>query len=108
MPRTKSIRVLLMDGERPLKMLLERDLPEAGPTVIAVQSGEEAGELAGRQLDTSQLDFEVPGVGRVEKRHRQRGSDCSDLVVLERRDTQGGGESPAALAATKGKTKGTC
>ncbi len=100
MARPKSIRVLLMDGERPLKMLLERDLPEAGPTVIAVQSGKEAGELAGRQLDTSQLDFEVPGVGRVEKRHRQRGGNTSDLVVLERRDTQSSGQSPAALAAT--------
>ena len=100
MASQKSIRVLLMDGERPLKMLLERDLPEDGPTVVAIQSGEEASELVNRQLDTSRLDFEVSGFGRVETRHRQRGADASDLVVLERHDAQGDAESPAAIAAT--------
>ena len=83
MTSQKSIRVLLMDDERPLKMLLERDLPQGVPTVVAVQSGEDAGELFNRQLDTSQLDFQVPGVGRVETRHRGRGDAVSDLVVLE-------------------------
>ncbi|MEM7355412.1 MAG: sigma 54-interacting transcriptional regulator, partial [Acidobacteriota bacterium] len=87
MPRKPSIRVLLMDGERPLKLLLERDLTEGGPTVVAIQSGEAARELIGRQLDTSQLDFQVPGVGRVETRHRHRGVEGSDLVVLEGRES---------------------
>ncbi len=100
MARHKSIRVLLMDGERPLKMLIERELPEIGPTVVAIQSGEEAGELIGRQLDTSRLDFEVSGFGRVESRHRQRGDDVSDLVVLERHDRKGTAEPAAAVAAT--------
>ncbi len=83
MTRQKSIRVLLMEGERPLKMLLERDLPETGPTAVAVQSGDEARELLNRQLDTSRLDFEVPAVGRIETRHRQRDGAAADLVVLE-------------------------
>ncbi len=100
MASQKSIRVLLMDGERPLKMLVERELPEGGPTVVAIQSGEEAGELVDRQLDTSRLDFEVTGFGRVETRHRQRGDDVSDLVVLERHDRQTAAESPATVAAT--------
>lgn len=100
MASQKSIRVLLMDGERPLKMLLERDLPKEGPTVVAIQSGDEAGELVNRQLDTSRLDFEVSGFGRVETRHRQRGDDVSDLVVLEQHDAQTAGESPAAVAAS--------
>ncbi|MEM7583724.1 MAG: sigma-54 dependent transcriptional regulator [Acidobacteriota bacterium] len=85
----KSIRVLLMAGERPLKMLLERDLPQSVSTVVAIQSGAEAAELVNRQLDTSQLDFEVPGVGRIETRHRQRGGAVSDLVVLESQDSTG-------------------
>ena len=83
MPKPKSIRVLLMDGERPLKMLVESDLPASGPTVVAVQTGEEASELLDRQLDTSRLDFEVPNVGRIETRHRRRGDAATDLVVLE-------------------------
>ncbi len=95
----KSIRVLLMDGERPLKMLIERDLPDGGPTVVAIQSGEEAGEMVDRQLDTSQLDFEVSGFGRVETRHRRRGGDISDLVVLEQHDEPSRTESPATVAA---------
>ena len=100
MASRKSIRVLLMDGERPLKMLLERDLPRGVPTVVAIQSGEEAGELVDQQLDTSQLDFEVPGVGRVETRHRQRGGAGSDLVVLENTDAQEKvAESAVAAAA---------
>ena len=94
-----SIRVLLMDGEQPLKMLLERELPEAGRTVVAIQSGEEAAELVDRQLDTSQLDFEVSGFGRIETRHRQRDGDASDLVVLERHEARGAAELPAAAAA---------
>ena len=100
MARDKSIRVLLMEGERPLKMLIERDLPEASQTVVAIQSGEESSELLDRQLDTSRLDFEVSGFGRVETRHRQRGDDISDLVVLERHDSQTAAEPAAAVAAT--------
>ncbi len=95
-----SIRVLLMDGERPLKMLLERDLSGEGPTVVAIQSGEEAAALVDRQLDTSRLDFEIAGFGRVETRHRQRGDDASDLMVLERHDAQSADETPAAVAAS--------
>ncbi len=98
MANQKSIRVLLMDGERPLKMLLECDLPEGGPTVVAIQSGEEAGEMVNRQLDTSQLDFEVAGFGRVETRHRRRDGDISDLVVLEQHDAPSRVESVASVA----------
>ena len=100
MPLNKSIRVLLMDGERPLKMLLERDLTDSGPVVVAIQSGKEALELVNRQLDTSQLDFEVPEVGRVETRHRQRGSEGTDLVVLESRETADDSVKSAAEVAT--------
>ena len=89
-----------MDGERPLKLLLETDLTDSRPTVVAVQSGEEAKELVNQQLDTSQLDFQVPGVGRVETRHRQRGGDGMDMVVLDRLESNGAALSPEAVAAT--------
>ncbi len=99
MTSQKSIRVLLMDGEQPLKLLLERDLPEEGLAVVSFQSGEEAGEMADRQFHTCQLEFEAPGFGRVETRHRRRGDDVSDLVVLEQHSAGGGEETAANVAA---------
>ncbi len=99
----KSLRILLMAGERPLKMLLERELPDNMSTVVAIQSGDEAADLVNRQLDTSQLDFEVPGVGRIETRHRQRRGAGSDLVILENLEAEGKpGSSFAGDAAVRG------
>ena len=85
MAETKSIRVLLTNRDRPIKILLERLLPEQGPMVLAVGTGDQAQDLLAQQpFDVSQLDFDVPGVGRVETRRRQReGEDGSDLLLIE-------------------------
>ncbi len=86
MADTKSLRILLTNRDRPIKILLDRQLPEQGPMVLAVGTGEHAQDLLAQQpFDVSQLDFDVPGVGRVETRRRQReGEDGSDLLLIER------------------------
>lgn len=88
MLETKSLRVLLTDKDRPIKILLERRLPDQGALVLALGSGDEAQELmAQRQFDVSRMDFDVPGVGRVETRRRAaEGEDGSELLVVESQD----------------------
>jgi DNA-binding NtrC family response regulator len=85
MSHSPSIRLVLTERDRPIKILLERELPTTGPLVIAVRSGEEARELLTQErFDVSQLDFELPGVGRVETRRRRQDDRGADLVVVDR------------------------
>jgi two-component system response regulator AtoC len=80
-----AIRILLTDRDRPVKIVLEKKLPEDGPLVVAVRSGAEAGDLISQQrFDVSQVDFELPGIGRVETRRRHGGEQSSDLVLVNR------------------------
>jgi two-component system response regulator AtoC len=80
-----AIRILLTDRDRPVKIVLEKRLPEDGPLVVAVRSGAEAGDLISQQrFDVSQVDFELPGIGRVETRRRHGGEQSSDLVLVNR------------------------
>jgi DNA-binding NtrC family response regulator len=79
----RAIRVLLMEGERPKKILLERAVPEKGKTVVALRSGDEAIELLAKQrFDVSRLDFELAGVGRIETRSSMHPEGGSALVVV--------------------------
>ena len=39
MPDLRALRVLLTDQDRPIKIILERRLPEQGPLVLALRSG---------------------------------------------------------------------
>ncbi|MEM8932596.1 MAG: hypothetical protein AAGE94_15545, partial [Acidobacteriota bacterium] len=68
-----------------MKILLDRNLPERDTMVLALRSGQDAHDLLEEQaFDISQLDFEVPGVGRVESRRRHRGDgEGADLLVIE-------------------------
>ena len=80
-----AIRILLTDRDRPVKIVLERALPEDGPLVVVVRSGAEAGDLISQQrFDVSQVDFELPGIGRVETRRRRDGGQSSDFVLVNR------------------------
>ena len=80
-----AIRILLIDRDRPVKIVLEKPLPEDGPLVVAVRTGAEAGDLISQQrFDVSQVDFELPGIGRVETRRRRDGDQTSDLVLVNR------------------------
>ena len=78
-----SLRVVLVNEGRAVKLLLDRELPESGRMALAVRSGDEAEELAAEQdFDVSQVDFELPGIGRVETRRRQRAGAEDDEALL--------------------------
>jgi DNA-binding NtrC family response regulator len=81
----RSLRVLLTERDRPIKILLEQHLSQGHALAVAVRSGEEAQELLSQQsFDVSQIGFEVPGFGRIETRRRQReGEDGSTLLWIE-------------------------
>lgn len=80
-----AIRILLTDRDRPVKIVLEKALPDDGPLVVVVRSGAEAGDLISQQrFDVSQVDFELPGIGRVETRRRRDGGQSSDFVLVNR------------------------
>ena len=96
MPSKPSLRVVLVHDGRALKLLLDRELPESGRLALAVRSGEEAEELAAEQdFDVSQVDFELPDIGRVETRRRQRaGADDDEALLVidcEAQQTPAGG-----------------
>ncbi len=82
--RGESIRVLVVDDERPIRFLMEKELPRAGCAVTAVESGEEALEtLKTREFDVVLMDLKMPGIGGMEtlRRIREVGS-AAEVVVL--------------------------
>ncbi|MDA8019206.1 MAG: sigma-54 dependent transcriptional regulator [Thermoanaerobaculia bacterium] len=86
MPSKPTLRVVLVNDGRAVKLLLHRELPDTGRLALAVRAGEEAEELAAEQdFDVSQVDFELPGIGRVETRRRQRpgAEDDEALLVID-------------------------
>jgi DNA-binding NtrC family response regulator len=82
--RDRDIRVLVVDDERPIRFLMEKELPRAGCTVTPVESGEAAlEELGRREFDVVLMDLRMPGLGGMEtlKRIRETGS-AAEVVVL--------------------------
>jgi len=82
--RGGSIRVLVVDDERPIRFLMEKELPRMGCAVTAVESGEEALEtLKTREFDVVLMDLKMPGIGGMEtlRRIREVGS-AAEVVVL--------------------------
>ncbi|MEL7060129.1 MAG: sigma-54 dependent transcriptional regulator [Acidobacteriota bacterium] len=93
----RRLRVLLIDRDRPIKMLVDRPLPRAGATLVEVRSGDDTDELlAGRHYDVSQLDFELPGIGRVERRRR----DDEELLLIDRLEAESPAETGNGLPDT--------
>jgi DNA-binding NtrC family response regulator len=88
MARNKAIRVHLVEDSRPIKILLERELEENFPTVVAVHAGAQAAELFAGQGFHTISDFEVPGVGRVETQSRHGHGGDLDFVLVEPRNTK--------------------
>jgi DNA-binding NtrC family response regulator len=77
------IEVLVVDDERPTRILMERELPQSGCKVVAVPSGEEALEVLSRQeFDVVLLDLKMPGLGGVETLRRLRSSGVTAEVVI--------------------------
>ncbi|HLC04264.1 MAG TPA: response regulator, partial [Anaerolineales bacterium] len=81
--RARAIRVLVVDDERPTRLLMEKELPRAGYLVTSAESGEEALEhLRTRDFDVVLLDLKMPGIGGMEALRRIRDSGASAEVVV--------------------------
>ncbi|WP_337287488.1 sigma-54 dependent transcriptional regulator [Candidatus Methylomirabilis sp.] len=81
--RTGATRALVVDDERPIRLLMEKELPRAGYTVTCVGSGEEAlGQLRAREFDVVLLDLKMPGIGGMETLRRIRGSGTTAEIVI--------------------------
>ena len=76
-------RVLVVDDERPTRLLMEKELPRAGYVVTTAESGEEALEKVRTQdFDVILLDLKMPGIGGMEALRRFRDSGTSGEVVI--------------------------
>src|SRR4030042_5958314 len=81
--RTGRINVLVVDDERPTRLLMERELPQAGCSVTSVENGEGALEqLQVKDFDLVLLDLKMPGIGGMEALRRIRDSGASAEVVV--------------------------
>jgi len=76
-------RILVVDDERPTRLLMERELPRAGYVVTTAESGEGALEkVQAQDFDVILLDLKMPGIGGMEALRRIRGSGASGEVVI--------------------------
>ena len=78
-----QIRVLVVDDERPIRFLMEKELPRAGCLVTCAESGEDALErLRTQEFDVVLMDLKMPGIGGLEALRRVRDSGASAEVVV--------------------------
>jgi DNA-binding NtrC family response regulator len=78
-----QIRVLVVDDERPIRFLMEKELPRAGCAVTCAESGEDALErLRTQEFDVVLMDLKMPGIGGLEALRRIRESGASAEVVV--------------------------
>ena len=78
-----DIRVLVVDDERPIRFLMEKELPRAGCLVTSAESGEDALErLRTQEFDVVLMDLKMPGIGGLEALRRVRESGASAEVVV--------------------------
>ncbi|MGE5849806.1 MAG: sigma-54-dependent transcriptional regulator [Candidatus Methylomirabilota bacterium] len=81
--RVERIRVLVVDDERPTRLLLEKELPRAGYIVTSAESGEGALEqVRMKDFDVILLDLKMPGIGGMEALRRIRESGAAGEVVI--------------------------
>ncbi len=81
--RGDSVHVLVVDDERPTRLLMERELPRSGFAVVTAESGELALEqVRGQDFDVILLDLKMPGMGGMEALRQIRASGTSAEVVI--------------------------
>ncbi|HET7853986.1 MAG TPA: sigma-54 dependent transcriptional regulator, partial [Candidatus Methylomirabilis sp.] len=83
MREKRPIQVLVVDDEKPTRVLMERELPQSGCAVVTVNNGEEALEVLSKQdFDVVLLDLRMPGLGGMETLRRLRSSGMTAEVVV--------------------------
>jgi len=81
--RSGVTRALVVDDERPIRLLMEMELPRAGYVVTCAGSGEEALEqVRTREFDIILLDLKMPGIGGMEALRQIRDSGALAEVVI--------------------------
>jgi len=79
----REYRILVVDDERPTRLLMEKELPRTGYQVATAESGEEALEkIRDQDFDVILLDLKMPGIGGMETLRRIRESGVSGEVVI--------------------------
>jgi DNA-binding NtrC family response regulator len=79
----ETIRVLVVDDERPIRFLMEKELPRAGCLVTSAESGEDGLErLRAQEFDVVLMDLKMPGMGGLVALRRIRESGASAEVVV--------------------------
>ena len=83
MQEPKSVQVLLVEGDRPARILLERQLPRHGQVCVALKAGDALPSLlADPGYDVMQLDLQVPGSEGDETLRMLRGSGADGEMIL--------------------------
>ena len=78
-----DIRLLVVDDERPIRFLMEKELPRAGCLVTSAENGEDALErVRTQEFDVVLMDLKMPGIGGLEALRRIRESGASAEVVV--------------------------
>ncbi|MFQ5847395.1 MAG: sigma-54-dependent transcriptional regulator [Candidatus Methylomirabilales bacterium] len=83
MRQKRPVQVLVVDDEKPTRILMERELPQSGCAVVTAENGEEALAVLTRQdFDVVLLDLKMPGLGGMETLRRLRGTGVTAEVVV--------------------------
>ena len=77
----RTLRVHLVEDDRPVKILLETTINGEG-AMVSLRSGSQATDVFRQQSCDTELDFELPGIGRVETRRQTRGEQSSEFLLL--------------------------
>ncbi len=82
MTEAKSIRVVYCEGGQPVRVLLDRELPDQGQTVMVVKSGAGAPELLSGERFDVEVQAPAGGLGPVDALHRSDGGGSLDALVF--------------------------
>ena len=64
----RTLRVHLVEDDRPIKILLEREV-ENRDAMVSIRTGPQAADAFRQQASDTELTFELPGLGRVQGGH---------------------------------------
>ena len=99
MPHIPPVRVLLVEDDAKLAMLLKRGLVESGMVVDAAATGEEAlARVAADRFDVIVLDLLLPGIDGEEvfRRLRAQGNPAAVVILTAHWDLDDRGAVEAA------------
>lgn len=84
MPPHKGLKVLFVDDEQSLRLLMESELPRLGHEVVVCEDGPHAVQVLNQQsFDVAILDLRMPGMSGIEVLdHLKQVSPDTDAVIM--------------------------